>query len=206
MVYARNPLSNSGAAKCESSHRGIAHAKCLQANPGWSIIPTIMMSRLWARLSGKQNIAIATLADSSESPVNESASVPLETQTRPKTGRSGNTFAVDSVTRAEKPIWSETLADSLDRRFQRKILVLPGERDYVINEVVDSLGERMRATPIGEEKWPIPKDGKKREMIISRPCSRYHPFIDAVHIAFSQHRPLTLSPDAIFCLFSKPVN
>lgn len=142
----------------------------------------------------KQNIATATLAESSESPVKDSASVPLEAQAHPKTGRSGITFAVDSVAQADKPIWSETLADSLDRRFQRKILVLPGERDYVINNIVDSFDERKRPGAIEEQN---------RAMRIRRLCSRHHPFIDAVHIAFSEHRPLALSPDAIWLLIAQ---
>ena len=39
--------------------------------------------------------------------------------------RSGITFAVDNVTPAGNPIWSETLVNSLSCRFKREILVLP---------------------------------------------------------------------------------
>ena len=162
-----------------------------------------MISQLWARLSRRQISTVAALAESSESPVNEGASVPFETQTPPKTGSSGITFAVDSVTQADEPIWTETLAESLDRRFQRKVLVLPGEQDHVINEAVNSLEKRMRVRPIVEENWPTKNDGKEWTSVVSRPCSRYHPFVDAVHIAFSQHRPLTLSPDAIWLLIAQ---
>jgi Domain of unknown function (DUF4419) len=129
--------------------------------------------------------------------------MPTEAPAHPKTGRSGITFAVDSVTQPEKPIWNETLADSLSRRFQRKILVLPGEQEYVINAIVDSYEERMRATPTAGKTMAAPFDEKNRAMMISRAGSRCHPFIDAVHIAFSQHRPLTLSPDAIWLLIAQ---
>jgi hypothetical protein len=48
-------------------------------------------------------------------------------------GKLGIAFAVDSVTPAGKPIWTETLADSLAGRFQRKILALPQEQLQVTN-------------------------------------------------------------------------
>jgi hypothetical protein len=67
----------------------------------------------------------------------------------------------------------------------RKILVLPDADRPVVNAAYDSLYERHGA------------------LMARRPApcgriSRCHPLIDAVHIAFSQHRPLTLSPDAIW--------
>jgi hypothetical protein len=55
-------------------------------------------------------------------------------------GESGITFAVDSVTPTTKLIWTETLADSLNRLFRRKILILP-EQQQVINHYVDALKE-----------------------------------------------------------------
>jgi hypothetical protein len=84
--------------------------------------------------------------------------------------QSGITFAVDDVTPAAKPIWSETLADSLSRRFRRKILILPDADLAVTN---------------------------------AEAYSRCHPLIDAVHSAFAQHRPLTLSPDDIWLVIAQ---
>jgi hypothetical protein len=95
------------------------------------------------------------------------------------------TFAVDSVTPATKPIWTETLADSLSRRFQRKILVLSTEQKQVINASVDLLKERFPRVDV------------------HRTGSRCHPLIDAVHVAFGQHRPLTLSPDDIWLVIAQ---
>jgi hypothetical protein len=112
----------------------------------------------------------------------------------PNLGRHGTTFAVDSVTPADLPVWSETLADSLRRRILRKIIVLPDEASKVINATVDSFAARAQAKPMDE---------KNQAMMISRLGSRCHPFIDAIHIAFSQHRPLTISPDAIWLLIAQ---
>jgi hypothetical protein len=157
----------------------------LQANSSSVDNSVIMVSRLWAKLSRKENIANDLSAEGFENSAQESASMPAKAQEHPSISRSGITFAVDPVTQAEKPIWSETLADSLGRRLQRKILVLPQERDYVTNAILDSSDEETRAR------------------IIDLASSRCHPFIDAVHIAFSQHRPLALSPDAIWLLIAQ---
>jgi hypothetical protein len=86
---------------------------------------------------------------------------------------------------AKKPIWTETLADSLNRRFQRKILVLPEADQPVTNATANFLLER-------KPRFDVTKVG-----------SRWHPLIDAVHVAFSQHRPLTLSPDAIWLVIAQ---
>ena len=104
----------------------------------------------------------------------------------PALERSGITFPVDAVAPAVKPIWTETLADSLARRFQRKILILPEQQQRVINSGFDSLTEQLRA-----------------RVDIRQIGSRCHPLIDAVHLAFSQHRPLTLSPDDIWLVIAQ---
>lgn len=39
--------------------------------------------------------------------------------------------------------------------------------------------------------------------VVERLGSRCHPLIDAVHVAFSQHRPLTLSPDDIWLVIAQ---
>jgi hypothetical protein len=104
----------------------------------------------------------------------------------PALERSGITFFVDTVAPAEKPIWTESLADSLNRRFQRKILALPEQEKPVTNATIDSLKQKVRAG-----------------FDVVRAGSRCHPLIDAVHLAFSQHRPLTLSPDAIWLVIAQ---
>jgi hypothetical protein len=105
---------------------------------------------------------------------------------RPALERSGITFPVDAVAPTETPIWTESLADSLNRRFQRKILVLPEREKPVTNATVDFLKQKVRAG-----------------FDVARAGSRCHPLIDAVHLAFSQHRPLTLSPDDIWLVIAQ---
>ncbi len=100
-------------------------------------------------------------------------------------GKPGITFPVDAVKPAGRALWTESLADSLNRRFQRKILVLPEAEQPVINAMVDLLVE------------------KKSHFVAAKLGSRWHPLIDAVHVAFSQHRPLTLSPDAIWLVIAQ---
>ena len=100
-------------------------------------------------------------------------------------GKPGITFPVDFVKPAGKSLWTESLADSLNRRFQRKILVLPEAEQPVTNAMVDLFLE------------------KKLQFVVAKLGSRCHPLIDAVHVAFSQHRPLTLSPDAIWLVIAQ---
>ena len=116
----------------------------------------------------------------------------------PQTCKSGITFAVDSVAQVEKPVWSETLAESLSRRFERRVLLLPEAQEQVINSFVDSLYEEKGRAKLG----PALTD-EMRTRLVKSLGSRCHPFIDAIHIAFSQHRPLTLSPDAIWLLIAQ---
>jgi hypothetical protein len=103
-----------------------------------------------------------------------------------QTGKSGTTFDVDAVVPAEKPIWTETLQDSLARRFQRKVLILPEPLQPVINPLIDSLTQERRK--------------KLDRKLFSSHC---HPLIDAVHLAFSQHRPLVLSPDILWLVIAQ---
>lgn len=105
---------------------------------------------------------------------------------RPEADNTRISFHVDSVTPAGKPIWTENLVDSLSKRFLRKILVLPEQQQQVINASIDSLRERF-----------------PERVDILRPVSRCHPLIDAVHVAFSQHRPLALSPDDIWLVIAQ---
>lgn len=103
-------------------------------------------------------------------------------------GGSGVSFSVDTVAPAEKPVWTESLGDSLGRRFRRKILSLVEAEQPVINTSIDSFLQRFSKTPA----HLIPSLG-----------GRCHPLFDAVHVAFSEHRPLTLSPDDIWLVIAQ---
>ena len=112
------------------------------------------------------------------------------------------TFAVDEVVRAEQPVWEESLSDHVAKRFQRKIVAIPGPNRQVINSAREARAawnlqrqERMRSL------------GQSVDQIKSQPLdeavSRSHPLIDAVGTAFAQHRPLTLSPDSIWLVIEQ---
>jgi hypothetical protein len=96
---------------------------------------------------------------------------------------SNTSFLVDAVTPAAEPILTETLVESVAERLQRKILVLPGAEDPVIDPF-SQLAARIRG-------------------IRRMPQRLSHPLVDAIHIAFSEHRPLTLSPDAIWMVIAQ---
>jgi Domain of unknown function (DUF4419) len=117
----------------------------------------------------------------------------------------GITFAVDDVTPADKPIWSETLADSLSRRFKRKILVLPEADLLVANAEADrllTLRNQWRTKP-GKRVFASSILSKSDHDLVVDVGSRCHPLIDTVHTAFAQHRPLTLSPDDIWLVIAQ---
>jgi hypothetical protein len=94
-------------------------------------------------------------------------------------------FPVDDVTPAAKPIWTESLAQSLARRFMRKVAFLSEPALPVVNEPYDSV----------YQKFP----GKNLSLV----GSRCHSLIEAVQIAFSQHRPLVLSPDCVWLVIAQ---
>jgi hypothetical protein len=103
---------------------------------------------------------------------------------RPAPGKPGATFSVDAVEPAAKAIWTESLGRNLGRRLERRILALPRADQPVANALADARTEEQRA----------------RFGISGSKC---HPLVDAIHIAFSQHRPLTLSPDDIWLVIAQ---
>jgi Domain of unknown function (DUF4419) len=115
---------------------------------------------------------------------------------------SGITFAVDDVAPAKKPIWSETLADSLSRRFKRKILVLPEADLLVTNAEAGSCLTRLRREPATTSFASSVLSKSDRNLVVDV-GSRCHPLIDAVHTAFAEHRPLILSPDDIWLVIAQ---
>src|SRR5271170_7259606 len=96
-----------------------------------------MLSRLLSALSW------STLSKEKDAPVLLNIGSP--SRVPPPALEGPGTFSVDAVAPAEKPLWTESLADSLNRRFQRKILVLPDREKPVTNATVDFLKRKMRA-------------------------------------------------------------
>lgn len=100
------------------------------------------------------------------------------------------TFAVDDVVPSNRPMWTQPLARSLGHRFQRKILVLPQQDKSVVNVHIDDV---LQHDPMRGQTYPN----------LFNYGSTTHPLIEAVHTAFSQHRPLILSPDCIWLVIAQ---
>lgn len=101
--------------------------------------------------------------------------ISLESRQRPRTGMS---FVVDDVMTTERQFPVTTLRENLELRSGSSILVMPDQ-----NEPALAPGGFLRRTTNRAE------------------ADRYsfvHPLIEAVHLAFSEHRPLVLSPDCIW--------
>jgi Domain of unknown function (DUF4419) len=101
-----------------------------------------------------------------------------------------NTFSVDHVVPAEGLIWTEPLRAHVAKRFRRRLLFLPESEKAVTNVLYDSISSRALSQ-------------EKRARFETNVVSRCHPLIDAVATAFSQHRPLTLSPDCIWLVIEQ---
>lgn len=112
------------------------------------------------------------------------AAKPAEVAEAATTKSYSGSFPVDSVAAAESPLWTQPLHEHLAKRFVRKILLLPEAERAVANVLHDpSATGRML---------------QRIEQRARTTVSKCHPLIDAVATAFSQHRPLTLSPDCIW--------
>lgn len=77
-------------------------------------------------------------------------------------GKSAITFPVDAVTPAYQAVWTESLTDSLGRRFRRKILALPDRDQPVINAAVDSLLKSNRKFDVSRLQPAPPLDTVSR--------------------------------------------
>lgn len=97
-----------------------------------------------------------------------------------------NSFAVDEVEAAVSPVWSEPLDEHLAKRFQRKVFLLPQAGKLVINVAADAVLNNPKLSHLAPQL-----------------VNRVNPFIDALHTAFSQHRSLTISPDAIWMILEQ---
>jgi hypothetical protein len=165
-----------------------------------------MLSQLFARFSRKSGGLLGVVPAIEEPMIDRAVS---STSTADLAGPAnmgqGITFAVDHVTPADKPIWSERLADSISRRFKRKIIVLSDADLVVTNAEADSLlthCHQLRATP-AKNSFASSRVSKSDDDLVVDVGSRCHPLIDAVHTAFAQHRPLILSPDDIWLVIAQ---
>ncbi len=125
---------------------------------------------------------------------------------RPASGRKGISFLVDDVVRALKPLWLSTLGEALEVRSGAAILVMPDQNLPAL--AAEGYFHPNSGTAYDHKEYVPPARVTRRGVSLSDPASfpkawadnrRFvNPLIDAVHLAFSDHRPLALSPDAIW--------
>lgn len=124
----------------------------------------------------------------------------------PVPGRKGIAFFVDDVEPAPKPLWLSTLGEGLELRSGASILIMPDQHLPAL--ATDGyVGPMSRAAFDHPEFVPpnrILHDGVSLDNAVSFPSkwadksTFIHPLIQAVHQAFSDHRPLILSPDSVW--------
>lgn len=112
----------------------------------------------------------------------------------------GVSFAVDDVVPASNPLWQSTLSESVEIRADATILVIPegdlpalAPEGYSGNSILGQSRTPPRTVPRGVSTEPV-----SIALQLAKTQTFLHPLIQAVHIAFSEHRPLILSPDAIW--------
>ena len=114
----------------------------------------------------------------------------------------GITFAVDDVQPATKPLWTGTLRESLELSSGASVLIMPDESAPALAPEGyrnQSLDQRP-----GEAMVPLRMTGSSTRLQNSHSghwadqSTFLHPLVQAVHLAFSDHRPLVLSPDCIW--------
>jgi hypothetical protein len=130
------------------------------------------------------------------------------------------TFRVDDVAPAANPLWMSTLSESLELRSGSRILIMPegdipalAPEGYFVPGAKAGKAESPDAVqePLRRVRVPlrgVPGTGSRQDadpsesaVFLKNMASRspmLHPLIQAVHLAFSQHRPLVLSPDCIW--------
>jgi len=112
----------------------------------------------------------------------------------------GVRFSVDDVVPASDPLWLGTLRESAEIRADATVLVMPdAETPATAPEGYGEKlvkGEPRKPARVSEgairarSHFPTPPLSKSRTFL--------HPLVQAVHLAFSDHRPLVLTPDSIW--------
>jgi hypothetical protein len=113
----------------------------------------------------------------------------------------GVMFSVDDVVPASHPLWQGSLAESTEIRAEAKILLMPdGEAPALAPEGYvrpRTPGEAPRPLRTVIDHLSATGPGSIAQQL-AKSQTFLHPLVQAVHLAFSQHRPLILSPDCIW--------
>ena len=113
----------------------------------------------------------------------------------------GLVFAVDDVVPASDPLWLGTLRESVEIRTDASILIMPDQdipaiapEGYITKPAAEGPPRpwRLAMRAIPEPRLHPPS------RVLARAQRFLHPLVQAVHIAFSDHRPLVLTPDCIW--------
>jgi len=131
-------------------------------------------------------------------PMPEDQAAPVQPVARSETGI---VFPVDNVVPASDPLWLSTLGESVEIRTDASVLIMPDQdRPAIAPE-----GYIRKPDPDGPRKplrlamRAIPEPGlHPPARLLARTQTFLHPLIQSVHIAFSDHRPLVLTPDCIW--------
>ena len=118
------------------------------------------------------------------------------------------TLRVDSVVPAREPLWLSTLGESLELRSGASILAMPDRDMPALAAEGYAVKRALRGAkgPAIEKPLPAPprRFGGSTEAEFP-PAARLfgtkpllHPLMQAIHTAFSEHRPLVLGPDCIW--------
>jgi Domain of unknown function (DUF4419) len=113
----------------------------------------------------------------------------------------GVVFPVDNVVPASDPLWLGTLRESVEIRTDASILIMPDQdipaiapEGYFTKPAAEGprMPWRLAMRTIPEPRLHPPSH------VLARAQRFLHPLVQAVHIAFSDHRPLVLTPDCIW--------
>lgn len=125
-------------------------------------------------------------------------------------GQNGITFCVDDVEPTEGEFWLTDLRDSLELRTGGSIFLMPErDRPALAAEGYVRPSRALATIPVTYEKLPLAAGRHEMARILSRLHSSnvvqvkrrqeyLHPLVQAVDLAFAEHRPLALSPDALW--------
>lgn len=133
-----------------------------------------------------------------EVPSSGAASVRADAKVLPEFGLDGISFGVDDVVPARDPLWQGSLLESAEIRANSRILVIPGAD-------LPCLAPEGYFVPRGEAQAKPRRVGMQNRSSAGSVAQQIaarrtflHPLVQAVHLAFGQHRPLVISPDAIW--------
>ena len=140
-----------------------------------------MIDRFKSVFERRQKRAFDTSIQSSDSISGRPAS-PNARLAEPLPSGKGISFFVDDVEPSQKPLCLTTLGESLELRSGATVIIMP---EKGVPALADFAVSSLRVPA------PSPREWADHHHFL-------HPLIEAVHRAFNDHRPLVLSPDAIW--------